>query len=361
MAPSSHSSSVSTTTSTRPVRSTSSTPSRRSSRAVAAPLPAPKVSSCSAACWGSSARRPRPFRPELSAAPGGAIAASPETQHSGGDILVEELVEELSLGDVDRGLHLLALAATSDPRGDAVGDHLGAHANVHERVVVLGDVHGHFENEAGVLDDPPAPFPASLASRVVSQTDGFVDDDALTASGRAAQQAPDALIEITSNPVDERRCAIVEVRKPIGVLGELADGLHGAGMAAAVADAREGHTVCLAERSLALAAATVAVGAELRARARASPQGAVQCGGHERAIAGVVRARLEQGGHRRNSIGEDPTPGLPLRPVTELLRPVDPVRRRGGESIPSTLRTPQASGTARRRSWRSPGQGAPRS
>ena len=124
-----------------------------------------------------------------------------------------------------------------------------------------------------MLDDPPAPFPASLASRVVSQTDGFVDDDALAASGRAAQQAPDALIEITSDPVDERRCAIVEVRKPVGVLGELADGLHGAGMAAAVADAREGHAVRRAERGLALAAAAVAVGAELRTRARASRAG----------------------------------------------------------------------------------------
>ena len=101
------------------------------------PLPAPRVSSCSVGCWASSARRPRPFRLERSAAPGGAIAASPETQHGGGDVLLEELVEELSLRHVDGGLDLLALAATSDPRGDAVGDHLGAHANVHQRVVVL--------------------------------------------------------------------------------------------------------------------------------------------------------------------------------------------------------------------------------
>jgi len=62
---------------------------------------------------------------------------------------------------------------------------------------------GHLEHEPGVLDDPPAPFPASLASRVVSQTDGFVDDDALAVPGRAGKETPDALIEVASDPVDE--------------------------------------------------------------------------------------------------------------------------------------------------------------
>ena len=51
-----------------------------------------------------------------SAAPGRAVAASPEAEHCGGDVLLEEPVEELSLRHVDRGLDLLALAAAGDPR-----------------------------------------------------------------------------------------------------------------------------------------------------------------------------------------------------------------------------------------------------
>src|SRR5580700_5009116 len=175
--------------STLPERSRCSMPSPMSSRPVAtAPDLARRVSSCSAGCSASSGPSPRRFRLERSAAPGGAIAASTEAKHGSGDVLLEELIEELTLRHVDRGLDLLSLTASRDPRWHAVGHHLGAHTHVHERVVVLAHVDGHLKDQTGVLDDPPAPFPASVASRVVSKTDGFVDDDTLATPDRAAQE-----------------------------------------------------------------------------------------------------------------------------------------------------------------------------
>ena len=83
------------------------------------------------------------------------------------------------------------------------------------------------------------------------------------------EQAPDALIEVARDPVDERRRAVVDVREAVRVLGQLADRLHGAGMAAAVADARERNAVRGAERGLALPSTAVPVRAELRVGAGA--------------------------------------------------------------------------------------------
>jgi hypothetical protein len=158
---------------------------------------------CSSGSSASSERRPNRSRSERLTAPGSAVAAGPESDHCRGDVLLEESIEELALRDVDCGLDLVALTPAGDPGRHAVGDHLGAHPDMDEGVVLLGDMHGDLEDEPGVLHDPPGPFPASFASRVMGETDRLVDDHTLTAAGGAAEQASNTLVEVARDPVDE--------------------------------------------------------------------------------------------------------------------------------------------------------------
>ena len=73
----------------------------------------------------------------------------------------------------------------------------------------------------------------------MSEDDGFVDENALAASGRTAKEAAHTLVEIASDPVDERWRSVADIRETVRVLGELADRLDSAGVTPAVPDTRK--------------------------------------------------------------------------------------------------------------------------